>query len=66
MRRNTETLPVDCVIHTDAKSNLGADNDIIPTENHWMDEEDTHVNILELLVKDIAVGYRKNNVYKHE
>ena len=46
--RPIETLPVDCIIHSDAsKLSWDADNDLIPTGSHWTNQKDTHVNILE-------------------
>ena len=66
-KREIETPPVYCIIHTDAsKLGRGADNDLIPTGSHWTNEEDTHVNILELLAIYMAVrSYCKSNAYKH-
>ena len=66
-KREIETPPVDCIIHTDAsKLGWGADNDLIPTGSHWTNEEDTHVIIVELLAIYIAVrSYCKSNAYKH-
>ena len=66
-KREIETPPVDCIIHTDAnKLGLGADNDLTPTGSHWTNEEDTHVNILKLLAIYMAArSYCKSNAYKH-
>ena len=67
-KRHIESPPVDCTIHTDAsKLGWGAGNDLMPTGSQWTNEEDTHVNILELLVIYIAVrSYCKSNAYKHD
>ena len=67
-KRHIESPPVDCIIHTDAsKLGWGADNDLIQTGSQWTNEEDTHVNILELLAIYIAIrSYCKSNAYKHD